>query len=429
VGDTFSSSARGSLVVLFVLGLALVSIPLLSASQELVKNGGFETRDFTGWSAGNSKVRLSSKSGTDYEPAHSGKYSARLGTESIEGTISQTVVIPPKSDGKFTAWYRVEKGSGLTIFLKRTDGSVIRQWSVTSITSWTSVVYDLDVSYAGQSVTIEFVGVGHRETVTVTDYCYDPFTGLIYLCPSTEYDDYWPYIDDVSLISTVVAYEADVSVAGLPQELSTKLFVDGAQVATMAAGQSKTLPFLIGENHKISVETYVQKDNQTRYYCASDSATVSSDGPVTFIYKPQFYLSISSSFGTTTGSGWYDEGSKVSFSVDRNTSPMTGLLGMLGARYVFDGWSGDATGGSTQGDTVVSGPKSISALWRADYSIFYIVVALIAALAIGAFLTYTRVLKNKAKPDQTQIYDLEPIPIEEGQLAESTVVKPSIEDA
>jgi hypothetical protein len=108
---------------------------------------------------------------------------------------------------------------------------------------------------------------------------------------------------------------------------------------------------------------------------------------------------------------------------------MTGLLGMLGARYVFDGWSGDATGGSTQGDTVVSGPKSISALWRADYSIFYIVVALIAALAIGAFLTYTRVLKNKAKPDQTQIYDLEPIPIEEGQLAESTVVKPSIEDA
>jgi len=52
-----------------------------------------------------------------------------------------------------------------------------------------------------------------------------------------------------------------VSVAGLPQELHNQLHVDEAPLATISAGQSKTLTFRIGETHQISVDAYVQNDD------------------------------------------------------------------------------------------------------------------------------------------------------------------------
>jgi hypothetical protein len=381
--------------------LAFTTLPVSHASEELVKNGGFETGDFTGWTATNSKVLASSTTGTYLQTVHSGKYSARIGTETIQGRIAQTVSIPPKSGAKFTAWYLVEQGSSLTVSLKKSDGSVIQQWSVTTLNSWTSLTYDLDVSYAGQSVAIEFVGAGYRGTKSTTIYEYrcDPITNKCYSYP-VEYEsqnDYWPYVDDISLTYEVVAYETNVTVSGLPQQLSTKLLVDGTQLSTIAGGQSKTLSFKIGETHKISVETYVYRNNETRYYCASESATVSTDNSTAFSYTPQYYLSVASQFGNTTGSGWYDASATAAFSVDSRVQGPAGVDYFLipwKVTFSFDHWTGDSPSTKSADSISMDGAKTVIAAWKSekqsDYTYLVAVVGLGVCGIAGAYLFITR---------------------------------------
>ena len=395
--DTPLSHTQKLLVLPLLLILALGTLPFSLASEDLVKNGGFETGDFAGWTATNSKVRPHSTE----EPAHSGKYSARIGTETIEGRIAQTVSIPLKSSAKFTAWYRVEKGSSLTVSLKKSDGSAIQQWAATGESSWTSVTYDLDVSYAGQSVTIEFVGVGHRETTSTTTYEYycDPITKMCYSLPVVyqSYNNYWPYVDDVSLTYEVVVYETTVTVSGLPQELSTKLLVDGTQLTTITNGQSKTLSFKIGETHKISVETYVYKNNETRYYCASESEIANTDKPIAFSYAPQYYLSVTSPYGNSTGSGWYDAGANATFSVDSKVQGPTGVDYLLipwKVTFSFEHWTGDSSSTKSSDSVTMDRPKTVIATWesqkQSDYTRLLALVGLGVVAVAAAYLFITR---------------------------------------
>jgi len=75
----FSSPAQRVLAAMLVLSLVLVGLPTSSASQELVNNGGFETRNFNGGTVSNAKVRAStaSTSGRYYELANSEKVSGK----------------------------------------------------------------------------------------------------------------------------------------------------------------------------------------------------------------------------------------------------------------------------------------------------------------------------------------------------------------
>lgn len=396
VRRTKVSAVHKLLGLLVLLGLPFATIPVSFAADELVVNGGFETGKLNGWTAANTQVLKSTSS----VPAHSGSYSARIGTATTQGGISQTVSIPAKSSARFTAWYRVEKSSSLTISLKRSDGSEIQRWTASSMSMWTSVTYDLDVSNAGKPVTIEIAGVGYRESTIVMITCtaFDPVTGLwyTYACPMETYKNYYSYVDDISLTYTIAIYETTITVSGLPQGLSTQLIVDGTQVTTTASSQSKTLSFKIGETHSISVDPYVYRNNSTRYYCSSNSATVSSDKSITFSYTPEYYLSVTSPHGNATGSGWYPQNSEASFSIDRIASPIQDYTGTLGAKYVFVKWVGDSSDSSPNGRIVMDGPKAISAVWAVDNSLFYASIAIMVSAVVGGVgLTYRFATRRK----------------------------------
>jgi len=392
-------SAALKLHVFFLLALTLTILPVARASDELLENGNFEEGGFDGWTARNSSVVRSSTN----MPAHAdSRYSARIGTETVaEGAISQTVSIPLKSKARFTAWYAVEKGSSLKILLRLSDGSLINQWSFDTVTSWAVVTYDLDVSYAGQRVTVEILGHGHTEKVRVQESrCWPgPPPPVCVDFYRMEDKHYHPYVDDVSLTYAVAAYATIVTVTGLPQELSTKLFVDGGEVTGIPGGQTVTRSFDMGETHRVSVDTYVYKDDTIRYYCAQDSETVNSESSLTFSYTPQYYLLVSSPYGKVMGNGWYDTGASARFSVDESLPGPTGADYMLISwkiTYFFDHWTGDSSSTDPSDSLIMDGPKTVAAVWRTEKSSEHtLLLAVIGIIATGTAATLIAISKNR----------------------------------
>jgi len=84
---------------------------------------------------------------------------------------------------------------------------------------------------------------------------------------------------------------------------------------------------------------------------------------ITFNWKQQFYLTVTSTYGTTSGSGWYDSGITAYASLNTATATSGGI------KYVFNGWNSDASGsGLTSNPIIMNSAKSATANWAAASS-------------------------------------------------------------
>jgi len=95
------------------------------------------------------------------------------------------------------------------------------------------------------------------------------------------------------------------------------------------------------------------------------------DGSYTLMYTTQYYLTVTSSLGTTDGSGWYDAGSLATFSVSPTRVRTADVTGALGAAYLFDHWSGDSSSTDATSSLTMNSPAKVDAVWRHDYQTFY----------------------------------------------------------
>lgn len=82
---------------------------------------------------------------------------------------------------------------------------------------------------------------------------------------------------------------------------------------------------------------------------------------LTVAYKRQFLVSVASQYSSPNGSGWYDENSKVTVSVE---SPINGTIG---TRYVFDNWTGDYPSTSDPVSFQAIQPVNMTASWKTQY--------------------------------------------------------------
>jgi KaiC/GvpD/RAD55 family RecA-like ATPase len=102
------------------------------------------------------------------------------------------------------------------------------------------------------------------------------------------------------------------------------------------------------------------------------AAAVTMNGPIaeTASWTRQFYLTVTSAYGTTSGSDWYYAGATASFAV---TAPAAGQ----DTRHVFTGWSGTGAGsysGSSSSQSVIMNSAiTEEARWQTQYLVSFAV--------------------------------------------------------
>ena len=96
---------------------------------------------------------------------------------------------------------------------------------------------------------------------------------------------------------------------------------------------------------------------------SSVTFTITQGSNITWNWKTQYYLSVSSVYGVTGGQGWYDSGG-TSFAT---VTPLT-VAGPSGTQYVFTQWSGGASGTTSPSNAIaMNGPKTANANWKTQY--------------------------------------------------------------
>ncbi|MCE4606823.1 MAG: hypothetical protein F7B59_05785 [Desulfurococcales archaeon] len=79
------------------------------------------------------------------------------------------------------------------------------------------------------------------------------------------------------------------------------------------------------------------------------------------LYQQQYFIEITSPYGTPTGSGWYPEGARVNISVEKIVSIEPGV------RAVFEGWTTGVTPESPSNFIYAFTPTMVKAKWNLEY--------------------------------------------------------------
>lgn len=159
--------------------------------------------------------------------------------------------------------------------------------------------------------------------------------------------------------------EYQVTVATLPTGL--EIVVD---MVTYTAPQS--FWWVEDSNHDIGVtspqdlgvtgEQFVWaswSDTGTQTHSVTATAAITH----TASFTTQYYLTVDSPQGTTSGEGWYDAGTTANAGLDVDT------VTVGATQYVFAQWTGDASGTNyaQSSDIVMDAPKTATAMWTTQY--------------------------------------------------------------
>jgi len=192
------------------------------------------------------------------------------------------------------------------------------------------------------------------------------------------------------------SYSVQVKVTGFDRKFFTSIHVDGTKVGIIEGGETKDLSFKIGSAHTLMVDEFVQGGEGIRYRCSSNSISAQDEMAHLFFYETEYYLKVASDYGSPKGEGWYKAGSMATFSV------LTSASGEWGTQYVFTQWAGDWTGNSVIGNALMDRPKMVKALWTADQSQLYMLVA-VAAIAVTVVLAAAMAIRRRSKKLATKV--------------------------
>jgi Divergent InlB B-repeat domain len=134
------------------------------------------------------------------------------------------------------------------------------------------------------------------------------------------------------------------------------------------------------------------------------SYNVVMDGPrkVTLSYSTQYYLDVRSTYGTVSGSGWYNRGATATI-----TGPTSS--GTWPISYTLSGWTMDPPSAAVADDggswtVIVNGPYVVQAQWSINYFpliLLFAIAGTVTTVGIGAVVGYKRGALGRRRPQKT----------------------------
>lgn len=131
------------------------------------------------------------------------------------------------------------------------------------------------------------------------------------------------------------------------------------------------------------------------------SVSLIDDTTILAVYTAQYLVQVTSERGSTTGSGYYPEGTKTTISISKPSA------GSILIDKTFAGWVGDFKSTADTADIIVDGPKIIKADWKDNYLNVFVFAAVGAGGAAGYYLKYIKPKKKekaKNKPPSLDWY-------------------------
>jgi len=147
----------------------------------------------------------------------------------------------------------------------------------------------------------------------------------------------------------------------------------------------------------------VFKEWKDGYPSNSRAIVLSTDTTLYVAYETQYFLSLDSDEREVRaiGSGWYKEGSTVTISLDSTEIQAKGILGVLGARRIFDRWIGDdyqTIALTASAAVMMDRPQTVRAKWRTDYGYVYVNMGISTAVVIVVVAVLLMISRRRPPP-------------------------------
>lgn len=155
---------------------------------------------------------------------------------------------------------------------------------------------------------------------------------------------------------------------------------------------SITVPEILPRSEGVRDRFVGWSDNLTE---PSRVITIGNNLTLSANYETQYRLNVNSTYASTGGSGWYFTNTMANASINPAAVLAEGIPGLLGVRHIFDHWTGDCTGSETVCNVRMNGPKTVLAVWRDDYTLTGIEVAVL--IAVATYLLVFRRRKSKSR--------------------------------
>jgi hypothetical protein len=130
---------------------------------------------------------------------------------------------------------------------------------------------------------------------------------------------------------------------------------------------------------------------------ANSNFVIGSNMNVGAVYVKQYYVNVTSPYGQTQGSGWYNEGGTVKISLSPTIILNEGFLGTLGVGEQFAGWTGDYSGSNSIAQLKVDSAKSIQGEWATTYG-YLPELATVIVIMLVAVIVVVLMLRKRGRP-------------------------------
>ena len=248
---------------------------------------------------------------------------------------------------------------------------VLRNIAMTEkITSLTVTIYDCLGTFVNATELSDFVVQPNGTLVYTYFFLYVPksaYVGraMVYACAYTALprSNGVPYCPGVSKYFLITAMKYFLKVGTEPPHVAT-ILGEGWYAENVNVGLTATSSILVSNGVRYNFSFWDVDGLSQGLGVNLINVFMGTNHTATAHYILQYYLTVNSQYGTSSGAGWYDAGSAAYARLD---------IGILdhenGTRRVFTNWGGDASGTyyAQSNPIMMDNPKIAIANWNTQY--------------------------------------------------------------